>query len=197
MALTRNKKIMTAVAALAVLGTLGSPFAAYAATANSTITATVSSTITVTSSGAVALALTPTASPVVTSASDTVTVNTNNSIGYTLTLADTDATLTLTKGGDTIAAHAGTPAAPTALATNTWGWAKAGAPFDASYAIETNSTSSTTKWAGISNSTPAQLQSTSAPATNEVTTVWYAAKINNTKATGAYTDQVVYTALAK
>lgn len=191
---------MTAIAALAVLGTVGSPFAAYAIsdTDNTIVTATIGSTITVASTtSAVGLTLTPGASAVLTSASDTVTVNTNNTAGYDLTIADSDATLTLTKGADTIAAHAGTGAAPTALADNTWGWAVGGlGAFDGTYSVETNATGSATKWAGIS-ATPYNIKTTSAVATNEVTTVWFAAKVTSAKPNGAYTDTVTYTATTK
>ena len=200
MAKALNKKIMTAIVVLAVLGTVGSPFAAYAATDsdNTLITATVGSTITVASTtNAVGLTLTPGAQPVLTSASDTVTVNTNNAAGYNLTIADSDATLTLTSGGNTIAAHAGTPGAPTALATNTWGWAVGGlGTFDGTYSIEANATSSATKWAGIS-ATPYNIKSTATTATNDVTTVWFAAKVDSSKPNGAYTDTVTYTATTK
>lgn len=171
-----------------------------AVTVNPTVRAIVAATITMTTtsqgtSNNVDISLAPGASPVLTSASDTITVNTNNTAGYLLTLADADATETLTSGGNTIAASANTTASPAALATNTWGFAKVGAPFDASYATETNSTSSATKWAKIpSTGTPYTLKTTATTATNDTTVVWYAAKIDSTKPTGTYTDQVVYTA---
>jgi hypothetical protein len=174
-----------------------------AVTVTPTVRAVVGATITMTTtsqgtSNNVDLTLTPGASPVVTSASDVITVNTNDTAGYLLTLADADATETLTSGGNTIAASANTSAAPAALATNTWGFALPGAPFDASYSAENNATSSTTKWAKIpSTGTPFTLKSTATTASNDTTTVWYAAKVDSTKPTGTYTDQVVYTATAK
>ena len=173
-----------------------------AVTVNPTVRAIVGATITMTTtsqstSNNVDLNLTPGGSPVLTSASDTITVNTNNTAGYLLTLADADTTETLT-GSATIAASANTTAAPATLATNTWGFAVAGAPFDASYSAESNATSNTSKWAKIpSTGTPFTLKSTAATASNDTTTVWYAAKIDSTKPTGTYTDQVVYTATTK
>ncbi len=167
---------------------------------NPTVRAIVGATITMTTTSQgtgnnVDLSLSPGASAVLTSASDTITVNTNNTAGYLLTLADADATETLTNGGNTIAASANTTASPAALATNTWGFAKVGAPFDVSYTIESNSTSSATKWAKIpSTGSPYTLKTTAAVATNDTTVVWYAAKIDSSKPTGTYTDQVVYTA---
>jgi hypothetical protein len=171
-----------------------------AVTVNPTVRATVGATITMTTtsqgnSNNVDFSLAPGASPVLSSASDTITVNTNNTAGYLLTLADGDATETLTNGANTIAASANTTTAPAALATNTWGFAKPGAPFDVSYSAETNSTTSTTKWAKIpSTGSPYTLKTTAAVATNDTTTVWYAAKVDSSKPTGTYTDQVVYTA---
>jgi hypothetical protein len=150
----------------------------------------------------VALSLTPTGSGVVTSASDTVTVNTNNTTGYNLTVADSDATTTLASGGNTFAAHSGTKAAPTALANNTWGFAVATGTtgigtngFDASYSAETNATSSATKWAGMpASGSPVLLKSTTTTATNDTTSVWYAAKATTAQPSGTYTDTVTYTA---
>ena len=176
---------------------------AEAVTVNANVRAVVGAAITLTTtsqgtSNNVDLNLTPGASAVLTSASDALTVNTNDSLGYTLTLADADTTYTLTSGGNTIAATANTTATPATLAVNTWGWALPGAPWDATYTVESNNTASTSKWAAIPTSaSPYTLKSTSATATNDVTTVWYAAKVDSTKPTGTYTDGVVYTATAK
>ena len=183
---------------IAALGVAVMPVAASAATqtANTTINATVNPVISVTTPATVTLNLTPTSGGVVSSASDTVTVNTNNTTGYVLTLKDSDTTTSLTSGSNTIAAHTGTPAAPTALANNTWGFAIAGAPFDATYSAETNNGSSTSKWAGVpaSSGTAATLKTTATTATNDTTTVWYAVKANSSQPNGTYTDTVVYTA---
>ena len=164
---------------------------------NTVINANIGSTITVATATPVTLNLTPTASAVTSTASDTVTVNTNNTAGYTLTLTDSDAATTLAAGSDTIAAHAGTPATPTALADNTWGFAVANqAGFDASYSAENSNDSYTGTFAGVvaSGGSAATLKTTAATATNDTTTVWYGAKVNNTQPTGAYTGTVTYTA---
>jgi hypothetical protein len=125
-----------------------------------------------------------------------VTISTNKANGYNLQLADSDATTTLVSGANTIPAHAGTFAAPTALATNKWGYAVATAGgFDASYSAETNSGSSTTKWAGVpASGSPTTLKTTATTATNDTTTVWYGVKVDTTNPTGTYTDTVTYTA---
>lgn len=173
------------------------PVSAQSATEDTTINASVDSTITITTSGSVNITLMPGSSPVVSSASDTVTVNTNATTGYELTLANVDASTNLVSGGsDTIAAHAGTPGTPTALADNTWGFAVAGSPFDTSYIAENNNDSSTSLWAGVpaSSGTAATLKTTSSPASNDVTTVWYGVRVNASQPNGNYTDTVRYTA---
>lgn len=187
---------------MAIAGVIISPVVAGAVadTETSIITATVGSSIGLTTTGAVPISLTPTSGGVVSSASDTVTVATNNSAGYTLTLANADTTTDLTNGTDTVAAHAGSFATPTALAANTWGYRVVGVGgFTASaYSAETNATSSASTWAGVPSSASAQqLKSTSAPAAADVTTVWYGVKANTSLPSGAYADTVTYTATTK
>lgn len=196
--------LVASTAVVAVVGLALMPtFQATAVTVSPTVRAIVSAAITLTTtsqgtSNNVDLNLTPGASPVLTSASDTLTVNTNNSAGYLLTLADADTTYSLTSGGNTIAASANPIGTAAALATNTWGFAlPGGTGFDATYSVESNSTSSTSKWSAIpAQGSPYTLKSTSSTASNDQTVVWYAAKVDNTKPTGTYTDQVVYTATA-
>lgn len=194
---------------LAVVGAVAAPaMQADAVGVNTNVRAVVGSTITLTTTSQgtgnnVDLNLTPGGTPVLTSASDTLTVNTNSTAGYLLTLADGDATNALTHtvtSSYTIAAQGGT--VPATLASNTWGFAVpgktlGGQSFDASYAAETNSTTSTSKWGAVpAPASPYTLKSTSATATNDQTVVWYAAKVDSSKPTGTYTDQVVYTATA-
>ena len=178
-----------------------SPALASAATqsTNTTVTATVQSVISLAAGTAPSMSVTPTGSGTLTSTSQTVTVNSNNVLGYNLTVADSDATTTLVSGGNTIAASANTTASPAALAVNTWGFAVGGlGTFDASYSTETNSTTSTSKWAGMpATGSPFNIRSTSATATNEVTTVWYAVEVDSSKPNGTYTDTVTYTATTK
>ncbi len=195
---TQNRSILAAVA-LAIAAAASAPLAAYAAaTKNTTVSALVNSTISMTTSGTVSLTLSPTTSSVVSSASDTVTVNCNSTNGYTLTLADNDAVVNLASGGNTITAHSGTTSTPTALTDGKWGFAKPGAPFDTSYAAENSATSSVTKWAGVpASGSPFTLKNTATVASNDVTTIWYGARVATTQPTGTYTDTVVYTATAK
>lgn len=187
-----------AATALIVVGVICSPVIASAAstTANTVVNASVGASIGITSTSTVALSLTPTASGVVSSASDTVTVNTNNATGYTLTLADGDANVNLTSGGNTIGAHSGTQASPSTLGTNKWGYAVAGVGgFDGSYSSEANSTTSSSKWAGVPVSgSPVQLKTTATTATNDTTTVWYGVKATSAQPNGTYSDTVTYTA---
>ncbi len=195
---TLTRKLQMAATALAVTGVVSAPIIASAASqgANTTVSASVGAAISITTSTSVNLSLTPTASGVVSSANDTVTVNTNNATGYTLTLADSDASVNLTSGGNTIGAHSGTQASPTALAANTWGYAVAGVGgFDGAYSAESNSTSSSSTWAGVpASSSPIQLKSTASTATNDTTTVWYGVRATSAQPGGTYSDTVTYTA---
>ncbi len=196
---TIQQKAKVATWVLVVAAVAAAPITASAATssAGTTIEATVNSVISVTTSTNVAINLTPTPGGVVSSSSDTVTVNTNNTAGYTLTLADADATTSLASGGNTIAAHAGTQAAPTTLATNTWGYRVVGVGgFGAgAYSAETNNTSSTSTWAGMpATGSPNTLKTTSSTAANDVTTVWYGVKVDSSQPNGVYSDTVTYTA---
>lgn len=166
-------------------------------TASTTINATVNSVISMSTSTTVAINLTPTAGGVVTSAADTVSVSTNNAAGYTLTLADGDATTNLVSGGNTIGAHSGTQASPTALAANTWGYrvVNVGGFGASAYSAETNNGSSSSTWAGVpASGSPNTLKTTAATASGDATTVWYGVKVNTSKPNGTYTDTVTYTA---
>lgn len=181
---------ITGVTAIAL-----APLAASAVTANTTVNAVINSTISMTSSGTVTLNVMPVAGGAQTSASDSISVSTNHASGYNLTLANNDTTTSLDNGGVTLAAHTGSFAAPTALATNTWGYAIPGGAFDASYNVLNNATGSATKWAGVpSSASPQILKTTAVPASGDATTVWYSAKVDTSKANGTYTDTVVYTA---
>lgn len=193
---------LRALIASAISGVLiiGAPIAASAAsdTATTTINATVGSVISISSGPTVAISLTPTSGGVVTSASNTVTVSTNNTAGYTLTLANSDATRNLVSGGNTITPHAGTQASPTALATNTWGYRVVGVGgFGATaYSAESNNGSSTSTWAGVPATGSANtLKTTATTASGDATTVWYGVKADSTKPGGSYTDTVTYTAI--
>ena len=181
--------------AAAVLAVAAVPLSASAITENTTINATVGSTISISSTSPVSIALSPGGSAVVSSASDTVTVSTNNSNGYTLTLANFDTNRNLVSGSNNIAPHAGTPAAPSVLADNTWGYAVAGAPFSGSYTAESNNSASASTWAGVpASGSPVTLKTTSSVASGDVTTVWYGVRVDSSQPTGTYTDTVTYSA---
>ncbi len=102
----------------------------------------------------------------------------------------------MVSGANTITAHAGTQAAPTALANGKWGYAVATVGgFDGSYSAETNSTTSTSKWAGVpATGSPNTLKTTATTASGDTTTVWYGVKVASTQPNGTYTDTVTYTA---
>jgi hypothetical protein len=193
------------IAVFSVVATLLSPaiVGAVSQSANTTISAAVQAVVSISTGGTVSISLTPTGAGVVTSNSDTVTVSTNDASGYNLTVIDGDTTTNLANGGNNFAASAGTKTTPVTLATNTWGVAvNTGTTgigtngFDASYSVETNNASSTSKWAGMpaSNGTAMLLKSTAATASNDTTTVWYGVKADTSLPAGTYTDTVTYTA---
>lgn len=194
-----KKKALVSASVVAALAVVISPVIASAAddSANTTINATIASVISITTDGTVAIGVTPTSSGAATSAGDTVSVSTNNAAGYNLTLADSDTNTNLVNGGNNIAAHSGTFASPTTLATNAWGYRVDGAGgFGAGpTSAETNLADLTGSWAGVpSSASPQQLKSTSATATADETEVWYGVKVDTSKPNGLYSDQVTYTA---
>lgn len=200
------KKVITKVTVLASLTAfIGASVlmpTAFAASdsKDTTINAIIGSSISLTTSTTVNLNITPTASGSATSAMDSVKVSTNNTAGYNLQLADKDATVTLTKGVDTIAATSGTFAAPAAMGANSWGWRVDGAgTFGAGVTTAQNNAASLTgTWAAMpASGSPVTIASTSATAVNEETKVWYGAFIDSSKPNGTYTDVVTYTATTK
>lgn len=184
---------------MAVAGTVLIPAAAFAAvdTKSTTINAVVAAVISMTTSGTVTINITPTGSGAASSASDTVSVSTNRSAGYNLKIADTDTTLTLANGGNTIGAASGSYATPAALGNNTWGWRIDGSgTFGAGPTSAQSSVASLSgTWAAIpSSASPVTVKTTATTATNDTTTVWYGAMADTTKVDGTYTDSVTYTA---
>jgi predicted secreted protein len=192
----RVKKLLLGLSPLALAVT---PVMASAATqtGNTTVNATIASVISMTTSGTVTIGLTPSAGGAVSSASDTVTVNTNNTSGYNLKLSASDGTNTLTSGGNTLAAHAGTYGSPTALANGTWGYriVSQGGFGATAYSAEASNSSSSSTWAGVPTSAaPTTVKTTGAVASNDVTTVWYGIRATTSQPNGTYTDIVTYTA---
>lgn len=198
---TKNTYIVRVAGGVAVFALVASPFvASVASAANTTINASVAPTISMTTSGTVGISLTPTSGGVVSSSSDAVSVTTNAKNGYTLKLADADATTTLANGAETITAHTGTYAVPTALGTNSWGYRIVGQGGfgPTAYSAETNAGSSTSTWAGVpASGSDTTIKTTASKATSgDPTTVWYGVKADNSLSSGTYTDTVTYTATA-
>lgn len=194
----KSQNIMLAVAMLA--GVVAIPTAAGAATTSTTINSAIGSVISVfTSNGTVTANVTPTGAGAQTIASDTLTVSTNNTLGYTLQIADSDATTTLVSGSDSIAASSGTQASPVAQSANTWGYRVDGlAGFGAGPTSGQNSAAiSSLTFAGMpANSSPNTIKSTSTTASNDTTTVWYGVTADTSQPTGTYSDTITYTATA-
>jgi hypothetical protein len=197
-----TKKYQKSIVALTILaGVVGLPTAAGAATTSTTINSAVSSVISVfTSNGTVTANVTPTGAGAQTIASDTLTVSTNDTLGYTLQIADTDATTTLVSGANTIAASPGTQATPLAQAANAWGYrvdSVGGFGAGPTSGQSSAAISGTIKFAGMpANSSPNTLKATATTASNDTTTVWYGVTANTTQPSGTYSDSVTYTATA-
>lgn len=187
------------MAAFAVLALPVASVSAASDTSTSVINGVIGSSITVSSAGPININVTPTSTAVLSSAQDTVTVDTNNAGGYTLSLQMNTATRTLAKGADTIAAHTATPAAPSDLAANSWGFRVDGnAGFGAgTTSAESNIANSAYTWAGVpaQGSPAATIKTTTAPASGDATPVWYAMKADASKPSGTYTNTVLYTAV--
>ena len=195
MKITKIKNLLTAIVVFGII----TPIAVYAVTDSktTTINAVIASTISMTTSGTVTLNITPTTAGSQSSASDTVTVATNNATGYVLTLSDADTVTNLAKGSDTITAHTGTQASPSALANNTWGYrVDSAGGFGAGPTTSlANVASSTQTFAGVpSSAAPNTLKTTASVASGDVTTVWYSTKVTTVKPNGTYSDVITYTA---
>lgn len=170
-----------------------------AITETTIISSTIDSVITLTTNGTVNVDVTPTGSGAQTVANDTATVSTNSSTGYTLQLSTTTATTALESGANSIPAHTGTQASPTALAANTWGYRVDGVGgFGAGPTSgSSNQPISSATYAGVpSNASPVTLKTTSGVASNDATDVWYSVAANTTQPSGTYTQSVTYTATA-
>lgn len=192
---TTIKKLIAGSLALAAFAVV--PATTFAATQSDTteINALIGSSISISSGATVNVSVTPVVGGSQSSASDAITVATNNASGYALTLADADADTDLVSGSNTIDAHTGVHATPTALANNSWGYAVPGGNFDISYSALNNVTSSGTLWAGVpASGSPVTLKTTASTTAGDVTTIWYSVKADTTKPNGTYTDTVTYTA---
>jgi hypothetical protein len=157
--------------------------------------------ISVTSNGTVSLNVTPAAGGRCTIQSDSVAVLTDDSNGYTLTLADSGTNTALINGASSINATSGTFASPTALTADTWGYRVDGVGSFGSGPTTAQSNISPPSWlfAGVEPSTSSAdtIASTSAAADPaQTTTVWYGACADTLVASGTYTSQVIYTAVA-
>jgi hypothetical protein len=196
--MTINTKRLTITVMMALV-IFSSSAVVSAATTTTTISSVISPVISLlTSNGTVNVNVLPDGTGKQTIASDTVTVSTNDSSGYTLTIADTDATTTLVSGGNSISASAGTQTTPVTQVVNTWGYAVAGVGgFNSSgYGAVSNQTiSGTLKFAGMPASGSANtIKTTSGVGSSDTSTVWYAVAVDTTQPSGTYTDSVTYTA---
>ncbi len=180
---------------LVVASTVLIPAAAFAAvdTKTTTVNAIIAPVISMTTGTTVNINITPTSAGSASNGSDTVTVATNRTAGYNLKIAG--ATATLVNGVHTIAASAGTTAAPITLANNTWGFRVDGQlGFGAGVtAAQTNQAVLAGTWAAMPTSATT-IKTTATTATADVTTVWYGVMADAGNADGTYSDIITYTA---
>ncbi len=175
-------------------------FSASAETSNTVITANIGSTISVQSTSNVALSINPTATQAkASSGKATVTVSTNNATGYNLKIGMNGADRNLNKASDNITAHAGTLAAPTALANNAWGYRveNVGGFNAGNVTPESNVNDLAGTFAGVpAQNAEDQIKNHNAAVQSDTTDVLFGAKVDATKPSGAYTGTVVFTATA-
>lgn len=185
--------------ALSLLAFVLAPVAVGAATENTIISSDISGVIGLfTTSGTVNVDVAPSGAGSQTIASDTVTVSTNNVAGYNLKLAESGASSDLVSGGDTIPASSGTQSSPVVAAVNTWGYRVDGVGgFGAGpTSSASNQAIGALTFAAVpATGSPNTLKSTSSPATNDVTTVWYQVTADTSTPPGTYTNTVLYTAV--
>ena len=161
----------------------------------------VACSISLTSNGNVSLSVTPTSSGSCTIQNDSATVFTDDTNGYTLTLADSGTNTALVNGSSSINATSGTIASPTTLTGNSWGYRVDGlGGFGIGPTIgQSNISHGSITFAGIeaSDQLADTIATTSGAADPAVTTpVWYGACADTSVSSGAYTTQVIYTAVA-
>lgn len=193
----RVNKIRHTTLGLLLLLVLPVTAGAVTETADVTVNATVDLYITMTTSGAVAVNVTPASGGAQTTASDTVTVSTNSTSGYTLTLEDGNANTQLVNGNAVVNASSGTQVSPIVLINNSWGYRVDGlGGFGAGPSSASNNQSSNSlTFAGVpASGSPNTLRNNGSAVVNQVTAVWYSAKIDTSKPNGPYSDSVTYTA---
>lgn len=153
------------------------------------------------SNGNISLNVTPASGGRCTIQSDSAAVQTDDSNGYTLTLANSSTNTSLVNGGNSITAASGTLASPAVLTSNKWGYRVDGlGSFGAGpTTAQSNISIPGTLFAAVkaSNVTADTIATSSSAANPAVTTtVWYGACANTSLASGSYTTQVTYTAVA-
>lgn len=159
-----------------------------------------SCTLTLTSDGATSVNVVPTPAGKCTVQKDAVSVLTNNTTGYTLTAKTSTGNNDMTGASASIAASSATPASPTILAMNTWGYrvdSLAGFGAGPTSAQSSGSVPSVT-FAAVpaSDESPTAIaSSTGAANPAQVTDVWYGVCADSSLPSDTYTTTVVYTAV--
>lgn len=177
-------------------------FSASAETSTTTVTANINSTLSMSSDANASFTINPTSTQAKSSSNKaTVTVSTNNATGYNLKIGmiGADNALKNTAAVSQIDAHTGSFGAPAAMALNKWGYRVDGAgTFGAgTTTAETDVNDLAQTWAAVpvQNSEDTIKNHASAVQSHQ-TDVYFGAKVDATKPSGAYTGQVQFTAVA-
>lgn len=156
--------------------------------------------ITLTSDATVTASITPSTSAVRCSiVNHAISVSTGSSTGYTLAVSSSSAATALTRtGGGSINAVSGTPAAPTTLAANTWGYRIDGVQSFGTgpTSVVTNVATPSLTFAGVpASSSPQTLKTTAVAASPaDATSVYYGICLNATLPNGTYSNTINYSA---
>ncbi len=157
--------------------------------------------ITLSSNGSLNLDITPTTSGKCTIHSDSPSVLTDDTDGYTLTVADNSTNTSLVNGASSISTTSGTVSSPTTLSGNSWGFRVdglggfgAGPTTTQDNVARGSITFSSVKASNVTADTIASTSGAADPAV--ATTVWYGACADTSVASGTYSTQVLYTAIA-
>jgi hypothetical protein len=159
-----------------------------------------SCTLTLTSDGATSVDVVPTPAGKCTVQKDAVSVLTNSTTGYTLTAKTSTGNNDMTGASASITASSATPASPTILAMNTWGYRVDNlAGFGAGPTSAQNSGSvPSVAFAAMpaSDESPTAIASSSGAANPaQITDVWYGVCADSSLPSDTYTTTVVYTAV--
>ena len=158
-----------------------------------------SCSISIATSGVANISVTPTSGGSYGVGGDVVEVTTGSSTGYSLLLSATTAQTSLvgTNYADEILPASGSIASPLSLGLDTWGFRIDGGVFGVGPTSSGSGVGapSGTYAAVPSSSSPVQVATTTAPAVDDPTNIWYGVHAGMQLTADTYTNEITYTAL--